>query len=508
MSPCFPASIPPSAVALDANEEDPQARPPGWRNPKATAAYHLLIIGAGPGGIVAARAAVALGARVALIEQGQIGGGCLNHGCIPSKTIIRTSRLYAEMRDAQYFGGVPPADLPVDFAAIAARMRLIQSRIARKASANGLVSEGIALYFGSARFVGPDSVEVDGQRLRFRKALIATGSRPLLPRIPGLAEAGYLTSETVFKIDKLPPSLLVIGGGPLGCELAQTFARLGTRTVIAHSEPLFLPLEERDAAQMVSEALARDGVEIHLNSSVVTVRLQDGRKVVELTNDGNVATTAVDQILTGIGRVPAVSGLALESAGVAFDEDAGVQVDDFLRTTNPRIYAAGDVCLEHKFTNTAEASARVAVGNALLFGRGRMSALTIPWCTYTDPEIAHVGLYVRQARERGIPVKTFTIPMNEIDRAITDGEEKGFVKIHVVEGSDRILGATIVARHAGDAINSISLAMVAGVGLHTLAGVLHAYPTQGSAVRKAADAYMHTRSSPMLAWAIRRWLLR
>jgi pyruvate/2-oxoglutarate dehydrogenase complex dihydrolipoamide dehydrogenase (E3) component len=491
---------------IDATHDGSQGRPRGWRNPSSDCIYHLLIIGAGPGGLVAARAAKAWGAHVALIEHNELGGGCLNHGCIPSKTIIRTARLYAEMRNARYFGAVPPTDLKVDFAAIADRMGRIRARIGRKASASELVAEGIDLYFGNARFVGPDAVEVDGQRLRFRKALIATGSRPLLPEIPGLAEAGYLTSETVFKLERLPRSLLVIGGGPLGCELAQTFARLGTRTLIAHREPLFLPQEERDAAQMVSDALARDGVEIHLNCDAATVRREGGRKRVELTNDGNVATTVVDEILTGIGRVPAVSGLDLEAAGVAFDAEGGVRVDDFLRTTNPRIYAAGDVCLEHKYTSTAEASARIAVRNALAFGRRRMSALTIPWCTYTDPEIAHVGLYVRQARERRIPVKTFTVPMHEIDRAITDGEEIGFVKIHLREGSDRILGATIVARHAGDAINSISLAMVAGIGLRTLAGVLHAYPTQGAALRKAADAYARTRSSTWFAWAIRAWL--
>jgi pyruvate/2-oxoglutarate dehydrogenase complex dihydrolipoamide dehydrogenase (E3) component len=494
------------AAPFDALEGQPQCAPPGWRNPGADRDYSLLIIGAGPCGIVAARSATALGARVALIEQEELGGCSLNHGCIPSKSIIRTARLYAEMRNAQYFGAVPPAGLAVDYGAIAARMRFIRARIARKASVAGLLAEGIDLFFGSARFVGPDAVEVEGQRLRFRKALIATGSRPLLPRLPGLAEAGFLTSQTVFRLEQLPASLLVIGGGPLGCELAQTFARLGTRTLIAHSEPLFLPQEERDAAQMVSDALARDGVEIHLNSSPITVRIEHGRKVVELSNDGNLTTTVVDHILTGIGRVPAVGGLGLEAAGVAFDPEAGIQVDDFLRTSNRRIYAAGDVCLEHKFTNTAEASARIAVRNALGWGRRRLSALVIPWCTYTDPEIAHVGLYVRQARERRIPIKTFTIPMNEIDRAVTDGEEAGFVKIHVREGSDRILGATIVARHAGDAINSISLAMVAGIGLRTFAGVMHAYPNQGSAIRKAADAYMRTRSSPILDRVVRRLL--
>ena len=300
----------------------------------------------------------------------------------------------------------------------------------------------------------------------------------------------------------------MIGGGPLGCELAQTFARLGSRTLIAHAEPLFLPREERDAAQMVSDALARDGVEIHLNTLVAQVRLDGAGKVVELVSAGNSTTTTVDHILTGIGRVPAVHGLNLEAAGVAYDAENGVHVDDFLRTSNPRIYAAGDVCLEHQYTNTAAASARIVVRNALFLGAKRMSALIAPWCTYTDPEIAHVGMYVRQARQQRIPVKTFTIPMHEVDRAIADGEDEGFVKINVREGTDHILGATIVARHAGEMINSVSLAMVAGIGLRGLADVIHAYPTQGEGIRQAADAYVRTLVSPLLLGLSRRWLRR
>ena len=501
--------------SVSINGESPQEqellrnlRPAGWRNPTPPGPYHLLVIGAGPGGLVAARAAAALGAKVALVERHLLGGDCLNTGCVPSKAIIRTSRLYAEMRDATNFGATQPADIRVDFPAAMQRMRRIRARISRVDSAERLAAEGIDLHFGAARFVGHDAVDVGGARLRFGKALIATGSRAIPPTIPGLAAAGFLTNETVFDLQALPRSLLVIGGGPLGCELAQAFCRFGARTTIAHDEPLFLPREERDAAQLVSDALARDGVEIHLNSKAVKVWVEHGRKMVELVNDGNASTVVVDEILTGIGRAPAVQGLDLEAAGVAYDAKAGIHVDDFLRTSNPRIYAAGDVCLEHKFTDTADASARIVVRNALFLGRQRMSALTIPWCTYTDPEIAHVGLYVRQARERGIPVRTFTVPMHDVDRAVADGEEEGFVKIHVREGADTILGATIVARHAGEMINEISLAMVAGIGLRTLARVIHAYPTQAGAIKQAADAYTRTRLTPLLGWLLRRWLHR
>ena len=481
-------------------------RPTDWRNPKPREPYHLLIIGAGPAGLVAARGAAALGARVALIERRVLGGDCLNHGCVPSKTLIRSARLYADMRNAENFGARGLSDIEVDFAKAMQRMRRIRARISRLDSAARLAADGIDVFFGTARFVSAATVDVDGTRLRFKKAMIATGSRPALPTIPGLAEAGYLTNETVFDLTVLPKSMLVIGGGPLGCELAQVFCRFGSRVVIAHDEPLFLPKEERDAAQMVSDALARDGVEVHLNTRVVNVRSADGRICAETINDGNVATITVDQILTGIGRSPAVEGLGLDAAGIAFDAKRGIHVDDFLRTSNPRIYAAGDVCLEHKFTDTADASARIVVRNALFMGRQRLSKLTIPWCTYTDPEIAHVGMYVKQARERGIPVKTFTVPMHAVDRAIADGEEEGFVKIHVREGTDKILGATIVARHAGDMINSITLAMVAGIGLSTIARTIHTYPTQAEAIRQAADAYSRTRLTPWIARLLRWWL--
>lgn len=455
----------------------------------------LLVIGAGPAGLTAARAAATLGAKVALVERRQLGGIRLNEGCIPSKAIIRSAQLYSEMRNAENFGVAPPAQMPVDFAAVMARMRRVRDRLGRVDSASALAADGIDLHFGHARFVGPDAIDVDGTLLRFGKALIATGSRALLPEIAGLAEAGFLTNETVFDLNVLPPSLLVIGGGPLGCELAQAFARFGTRTLIAHSEPPFLPKEERDAAQMVSDVLARDGVEIHLNCTVVGVRPEGGRKRVELFNDGNVSSTVVDEILTGIGRLPAVQDLDLEQAGVKYDAQAGIEDDDFLRSSNPRIYAAGDVCLEHKFTNTAEASAQIVVGNALFRGRRRMSALTVPWCTYADPQVAHVGLYVRQARELKIPVKTFTVPMHNVDRAVADGEADGSVKIHVREGTDRILGSTIVGRHAGEMINTVSLGIVANIGLRRLARVIHAYPTQGEAIRQAARACERTLTS-------------
>ncbi|MEP6876231.1 MAG: FAD-dependent oxidoreductase, partial [Burkholderiales bacterium] len=356
-------------AGFDDDELCLNGRPPDWCNPRPREPYHLLVIGAGPAGLVAARAAAALGARVALIEKHLLGGVSLNYGCVPSQALIRTSRLYAEMRNAEAYGARSPQDIEVDFPLAMARMRRIRARAGRVDSAPRIAAEGIDLFFGTATFVGPDVVDVDGLRLRFNKALIATGSRSLLPTIPGLDDAGYLTNESLFDLTVLPKSLLVIGGGPVGCQVAQALCRFGCRTLITHAEPLFLPKEERDAALLLAEAMARDGVEIHLNTKAVNVRVDGGKKIVETLNDGNVATIEVDEILTGIGRAPALAGLNLEAAGVAFDANDGIVVDDFLRTTNRRIFAAGDVCLEHMFTDTAEASARIVVRNALCFGR-------------------------------------------------------------------------------------------------------------------------------------------
>lgn len=480
--------------------------PPGWHNPQPADLYNLVVVGAGTAGLVAAHAAAAFGAKVALIERDLLGGDCLNIGCVPSKAIIRTSRLYADMRDAEHYGAEAPSDIRVGFPTVMQRMRGMRARISRADSVHRLRAAGVDVFFGEARFTGATALTVDGENLRFKKAMIASGARPDTPSIPGLVEAGYLTNENVFDLTELPRRLLVIGGGPLGCELAQAFCRFGAQTIIAQSWPMFLPKEERDAAQILSSAFARDGIDVRLNTTALNVRLEGGQKLVDLVSDDYKSTVAVDAILTGTGRVPNVEGMDLEAAGVDYDTVTGIRVDDFLRTSNPRIFAAGDACLEHKFTHTADASARIVVQNALFLGRQRVSRLTVPWCTYTDPEIAHVGLYVREARAQDIPVKTFTIPMHDVDRAIVDGEETGFVKIHVRERSDRILGATIVARHAGDMINEITLAMVAGIGLRTLARVIHAYPTQAEAIRKAADAYNRTRLTPMARSVLRRWL--
>lgn len=498
------------STPLDAFERKRLAgvHPEAWNNPEPSGPYQLVILGAGPAGLVAAAEAAALGARVALIERNLIGGTCFNTGCIPSKTLIRSASVYAEMRDASRYGAQVPADIQVDFAAVMERLRRIRSHLTATTSVRRLAASGVDVFFGHTRFESHDSLSVNGQLLQFEKALIATGARPHIPDIPGLKQAGFLTNATVFDLTELPPRLLVIGGGPLGCELAQAFQRLGSRVTIVQDLPLFLQHEERDAAQTLSEAFGRDGIEVRLNTRAVEVRMEGAEREVDLVSDDYHSTIRVDAILAGVGRRPNVQGLALEAAAVDYDDVSGVTVDDNLRTSNPCVFAAGDVCLDGKYTDIAEESARIVVRNALLGGREQLSKLVIPWCTYTDPEIAHVGMYVREANALGIPVKTFTVPMHQNDRAVTDSEEAGFVKIHIRDGSDTILGATIVSRDAGDMINEITLAMVAGIGLRTLARVIHAYPTKTGAIREAAMAYNRTRITPRLLARLHRWLGR
>lgn len=481
--------------------------PPDWKNPEPAPRYNLVVIGAGTAGLVTAAGASLLGAKVALVERHLLGGDCLNTGCVPSKSIIRSARSFADVRDAHRFGVRVPEGTDVDFGAVMERMRRIRSRISAHDSARRFKEEfGVDIFLGGARFAGPETVEVEGTPLRFKRAVIATGARPVEPSIDGLREAGYLTNETVFSLTERPGRLLVLGGGPLGCELAQAFRRLGSEVTLVQRPPQLLIREDPDAARILTEALARDGVSIKLNTVVGKVALSGAEKLVHLEGAGGDEVVPVDEILLGAGRAPNVEGLNLEAVGVRYDTKGGVVVNDHLQTTNGRIYAAGDVCMAYRFTHAADAAARIVIQNSLFLGRKRLSGLTIPWCTYTDPEIARVGLNEEEARQRGVPVETFVRPLEDVDRAITDGDEEGFVKIHVKRGSDTIVGATIVARHAGEMISQVTLAMVGKVGLKTLSNVIHPYPTQAEAIRQAADAYQRGRLTPRLKRFLSRWL--
>ena len=476
--------------------------PPDWVNPKPVDCYDLVVIGAGTAGLVVAAGAagLGLGLKVALIEKHLMGGDCLNVGCVPSKCLIRSSRVVAEMQEARAFGIQSPEQIEVDFPAVMARMRKLRAGISHHDSAQRFQKIGIDVFLGNGSFSNSNTIQVGDKVLRFKKAVIATGARAVRPQIEGIEEAGYLTNETVFSLTERPPRLAVIGGGPIGCELAQSFHRLGCNVVLFHRGSHLLNKEDADAAEIVQNVFKREGIRLVLGCKMNRVVKSDEGKTLYFNCNGTEESITVDEILAGAGRAPNVEGLNLEGVGVEYDQRKGVFVNDYLQTTNPQIYAAGDICMNWKFTHAADAAARIVIKNTLFspFGVGRykLSDLVMPWATYTDPEIAHVGMYEHEAQEKGIDVNTIKIPFNTVDRAIADGEEDGFVKIIHKKGSDEILGATIVARHAGEMISEVTTAIVGKVGLSKLSSVIHPYPTQAEGIKKAADAYRRTLLTP------------
>ena len=481
--------------------------PRDWTNPEPAPSYNLVVLGGGTAGLITAAGAAGLGAKVALVEREHLGGDCLNIGCVPSKALLRAARAVADVRDADQYGVEVPPGTRVNFPAVMERMRRLRSEISPHDSAQRYRDElGVDVFLGEGRFVESDSVEVDGRRLRFRRAVIATGARAMPLPIPGLAEAGYLTNETVFSLTELPKRLAIIGAGPIGCELAQAFSRFGSQVTLLEVMPQILIREDKDAAALIQAALIRDGVALVLGCQITGVERDGQDKVLRVEKNGQQEEVRVDAVLLGVGRAPNVEGLNLEAVDVEFDTKQGVKVDDRLQTTNPRIYAAGDICSPYKFTHMADALARIVIQNTLFVGRAKASALTVPWCTYTDPEIAHVGLYAPEAEKQGIAVQTFYQEMGQVDRAVLESDTDGFVKIHTQAGKDTILGATIVTRHAGEMISELTLAMVGGLGLGTLARTIHAYPTQAEAIKRAADAYNRTRLTPRVKSLFTKWL--
>ena len=479
--------------------------PEDWKNPVPQPRYNLVVIGAGTAGLVTAVAAAGLGAKVALIEKHLMGGDCLNVGCVPSKALIRAARAAASVREAASYGVRVPQGVTVDFPLVMERMRRLRADISPHDSARHYRELGVDVFLGKGEFTGPDTVEVEGQRLRFAKAVIATGARAAAPPIPGLEEAPYLTNETIFSLTELPRRFGIIGAGPIGCEMAQTFARFGSEVYLVETSHGLLPREDRDAAEIVRTSLVRDGVKFITGGHELKIlRLSEG---IRLKTEPPAAPCdiVVDQLLAATGRAPNVEGLGLEIVGVEFDQK-GVKVNDRLQTSNSRIYAAGDVCSPFQFTHAADFQARIVIQNALFKGRARNSSLIIPWCTYTTPEIAHVGLYEKEAAARGIAIETYTQQLAAADRAILDGETEGFVRVHVRKGTDQILGATIVASHAGDMISEITLAMAGKIGLKKIASTIHPYPTQAEAIRKTGDAYNRTRLTPTVRKLMNRWL--
>lgn len=473
------------------------AHPPEWTNPTPDGRYNLVVVGAGTAGLVTAAIGAGLGARVALIEKHLLGGDCLNVGCVPSKAIISASRAAADARNSSALGVHSVGEPDVQFSEVMERMRRLRAKISPNDSAARFRDLGVDVYFGEARFLGPSTIQVGDASLKFKKAVIATGARAARPPIEGIEEAGYYTNETIFTLTERPERLAVIGGGPIGCELAQAFQRLGSQVTIIEGLAQFLPREDPEAAAVLAAALRRDGVQIQLGAKVTRVEQRGAAKTIHLELNNESQSITVDAILVGVGRVPNVDNLGLEAAGVKFDKRAGVEVNDNLQTSNSNIYAAGDICSPFKFTHTADFAARIVAQNALFpfLPKKKFSDLVIPWCTYTDPEVAHVGAYERELAESGVNFETITVHLSDVDRAILEGEDEGFLKVHV-DSRGKILGATLVARHAGDIISEITLAMVSGIRIGMIGNTIHPYPTKAEVLRKAADAFNRKRLTP------------
>jgi len=473
--------------------------PKKWVDPEPKPSYNLVVIGAGAGGLVSAAGAAGVGARVALIESHLLGGDCLTVGCVPSKALLRCAKAAAAVRSAAEFGVKVSGDVSVDFGFVMERMRRLRATIAPVDSAKRYSEKlGVDVFIGKGRFIGKNTIEVNGKTLTFAKAVVATGGTAAVPNIPRLKQAPYLTNASIFNLTELPARLGVIGAGPIGLELAQAFQRFGSRVTVFSRSDKILPKEDPDAAKIVENSLRRDGVTFAYNVTYKGVESRGGKPpvTVVIEDDNGERTLEFDGLLVATGRKPAVKGLGLEDAGIEYDERMGVKVNDRMQTTNPDVYAVGDVASKYQFTHMSDFGARLVIRNALFFGRDKFSNLIIPWATYTEPEVAHVGLYEKDLQEQNIGFVTFTREFADVDRGIVDGETEGFVKIHVKKGTDQILGAAIVGSHAGDMISEITVAMQSGMGLGKLANVIHPYPTAAEAIRQCGDAFNRGRLTP------------
>jgi len=490
---------------------------------KGEGVYNVVVIGAGTAGLVTAAGTAGLGGRVALVERDLMGGDCLNFGCVPSKALISSARLIQQIRDAEKWG-LDRQSPQFAFEKVLERMRGRRAKIAPNDSQERFESLGVDVFRGEARFVSPHEIEVnishlrqssppmrggraapgESQKLRARNFVIATGSRAVIPKIEGIDDVPYFTNETIFdELKAKPDSMIVLGGGPIGCELAQAFRRLGVQVTIAQRGDQLLPREDRDVVEFLERCLINEGVRIIKNADAHSVATSGAGKVALQLLDrqsGRVAerTFFADALLVAIGRTPNFRSLDLKSVGVDVCE-RGVRVNDYLQTSQRHIYAIGDVIGPFLFTHMADAQARVVVRNIVApfqFLRQKMDYSVVPWCTYVDPEVAHVGLGEKEAKQKNIDYDLFVVPLEAVDRAVVESEDAGFAKILTAKGSDKILGATIVAPHAGDLLHEFVLAMKAGVGLGTIASTIHAYPTFAEIARKAGDKYNKTRLTP------------
>ncbi|GAB5357456.1 hypothetical protein AAMO2058_000376200 [Amorphochlora amoebiformis] len=494
--------------------------PLSWKDPMPPKGkYNLVVLGGGTGGLVTAAGAAAVGARVALVEANLLGGDCLNAGCVPSKALLRSAKVAHTVRNCKEYGINIEGKITVDFGAVMKRLRRLRASLAPNDSAQRFSKLGVDVYMGHGSFTSKDILTVNGKNLRFHRAVIATGGSPNIPGIPGLKSVPILTSLQVFNLTVLPPKIAIIGTGPVGCEMAQAFTRFGSEVHMFLRGDMPLRKEEIDAREVLMTALENDGVIFHKQIKFKKVEMAKEGTQNKVTMDKNkefpdilisiikerkIETIRVNTVIVAAGRRPNVLSCGLDKAGVQFHPLRGIKINDHLQTSNPAIYAVGDCASAYHFTHVADHMARIAVRNALFFGSGRMSGLRIPWCTYTDPQLAHVGEYERDLKRRKVEYQVQKKEFKDVDRSVVDTLTTGFVKnpclffrygvqILLKARSDKILGVTIVGSYAGDMISEISVAMKANMGLAELGSVIHPYPTAAEAIRACGDLYNRTR---------------
>lgn len=476
-----------------------------WAKP-AKFDRNLVVIGAGSAGLVSAYIAAAVKAKVTLIEKHRMGGDCLNTGCVPSKALIKSARVIAQSKRAREFG-LKSVKVDFDFAEVMERVQRVVKSVEPHDSAERYTALGVECIEGEARITSPWAVEVktaSGKRTFATRAIvIAAGARPFVPPIPGIEAVGYLTSDTAWNLRTLPKRLVVLGGGPIGCELTQCFARLGAQVTQVEMLPRIMIREDPEISEMVANRFREEGIKVLVNHRAKEFKVENGEKVLICECDGKDVRIAFDQLLCAVGRVANTQGYGLEELGIPLTKMRTVGTNEYLQTIYPNIYACGDVAGPYQFTHTAAHQAWYAAVNALFGGlkKYRVDYSVIPWATFTDPEVARVGLNETEAREKKTPYEVTTYGIDDLDRAIADEEAHGLVKVLSIPGGDRILGATIVGEHAGDLIVEFIMAMKHGIGLNKILGTIHIYPTLAEANKYAAGIWKRNHvSQKLLTW--------
>jgi dihydrolipoamide dehydrogenase len=471
--------------------------------------YNMVVIGGGSAGLVSAYIGATVKAKVALIEQNKMGGDCLNTGCVPSKTLIRSAKIVNYAKRAKEFG-FKRATIEFRFSDVMERVQRVIKKVEPHDSPERYSKLGVDCIKGTARVITPYEVRVNGRSLITQNIVIATGARPFIPDIDGLEMVDYLTSDTVWNLRSRPGKMIVLGGGPIGCELAQCFQRLGTKVILIERNERIMKREDRDVALHVSESFRKDGMRVLTNHSAKRVVIDGEKKFLLCEYAGKTVSIEFDEILVALGRKPNVEGFGLEELNVHVTDRGNIEVDEYMRTNYPNIYACGDVAGPYQFTHTASHQAWYVAVNALFkpFKRFRVNYSVIPWATYTDPEVARVGLSEDEAKARQIPYELTTYSLSELDRAMADEEDHGVVKVLTEPGKDKILGATIVGSHAGDLIAEFVTAMTHGLGLEKILGTIHIYPTLVEANKFAAGNWKKAhKPEKTLRWLERlhRW---